>query len=351
MKRFYILPIIGLILLVLIVIKIINQSGQKKAAVIKPVAQAVLAECTIARDTLIDFTYKATGHTRANERVDLVGELPLRLLSIHFSEGSRVGKGDLLFQLDDSEIRANLKRVRARLELAIETEKRSNSLLASGGASQQVYDEAVSNRKVLEAEEELLKVQLGKTQIRAPFSGVIGIRNVSPGAYLTPGMVLATLEDLGRLKIELFVSESYARLVQRGQKISFRMDGEPGLFGAEIVAVDPSVNQSNGNLRILAVLDNRDSRLKAGVAVSITLVSKAVAPSVYLPTQALIPTPGGYHVYVAEMGKAIYKPVSTGLRTESMVEIVNGVSAGDSVLVTGFMKVRPNLKVKIIKVW
>jgi membrane fusion protein, multidrug efflux system len=351
MKRFYVLPVLGLILVVLILIKIVHQRGQKKSEMNKPVAQAVLAECTIARDTLVDFTYKAVGHTRANERVDLVAELPLRLLSIHFKEGAKVGKGNLLFQLDDSEIRANLKKVRAKLELAVETEKRNSSLLASGGTSQQVYDESVSNRKVLEAEEELLKVQLGKTQIRAPFAGVIGIRNVSPGAYLTPGMVLTTLEDLGRLKIELYVSESYAGLVQKGQKISFRMDGEPGVFEAEIDAVDPSVDHRNGNLRILALMDNSGFRLKAGVAVSIVLVSRSEVPSVYLPTQALIPTPGGYHVYTVGQGKAVFQPVSTGLRTESMVEIVKGVSAGDSVLVTGFMKVRPNAKVKIIKVW
>ena len=351
MKRKFILPVIGVILLALILIKVFHQSAKKKTATAKPVAAIVPAECIIAKDTTVDFSYKAVGNTRANESVELVSELSLRLVSIHFKEGSRVKKDDLLFQLDDSEWQANLKKAKARLDLAVETEKRNQTLLASGGISQQTFDESVSNRKVLESEVELLKVMIAKAQIRAPFSGNIGIRNVSEGALLTPGTQLARLDDLSHLKIDFSIPEKYASMIQKGQQLQFRVDGFQGEQTATVEAIEPSVNEHSGNLEVLAIVENPDPALKAGITVSISLVSKAATPTMYVPTQALIPTPGGYNVYVLTGGKASYHSVITGLRSEKMVEIVKGVNPGDSVLVTGFMKVRPGSRVKITKVW
>jgi membrane fusion protein (multidrug efflux system) len=351
MKRKYILPIIGAVLVILILIKIIHNSKKKKTESTKPVAEAILAECIIAKDTIVDFSFKAVGHTRANESVELVSELSLRLVSIHFSEGSKVKKGDLLFQMDDSEWKANLLKVKAMLDLAVETEKRNKTLLASGGISQQTFDESVSNRRVLEAEEETLNVMIGKAKIMAPFSGIIGIRNVSVGAFVTPGTKLALLEDLSRLKIDFTIPETYVNMIRKGERFNFRLDGFPGSFNAVIEAMNPSVNTNSGNLEVLAVVEDPDPELKAGVTVSITLASKSANPTIYIPSQALVPTPGGYHVYVLRNGKANFTSVTTGLRSEKMVEIVQGVNPADSILVTGFMKVRPGTRVKIIKVW
>jgi len=351
MKRKYILPIIGAVLMILILVKIIHHSKKKKTESTKPVAEAVLAECIIARDTIVDFSFKAVGHLRANERVDLASELSLHLVSIHFDEGSKVKKGDLLFQLDDSEWKANLSKVTAILDLAVETEKRNKTLLASGGISQQTFDESVSNRRVLEAEEEMLNVKIAKAKINAPFSGVIGIRNVSAGAFVTPGTKLAQLEDLSRLKIDFAIPETYANMIRKGERFNFRLDGFPGSFTAVIEAMNPSVNANSGNLGVLAVVEDPDPELKAGVTVSITLDSKSANPSLYIPSQALVPTPGGYHVYILRNGMANFTSVTTGVRSEKMVEVVQGVNPADSILVTGLMKVRPGARVKIIKVW
>lgn len=351
MKTKHIFLIIGIGLLVLICLKIFRDSKKEKTDSAKPQVQAVQAECCIAKDTLIDFSFKAVGSTRANESVVVVSEIPLRLLSIHFKEGSRVKKGDLLFQLDDSEWTANIKKVKARLELAVETEKRNKDILESGGISQQAYDEAVMNRKVLEAEVESLEVMIGKAKIRAPFSGMIGIRTVSEGAFLNPGKILTTLEDLTRLKIDFTIPESYANMVHKGDRFNFRVEGSPRKYTAVIDALSPSIDTKSGNLDVLAVVENPDPALKAGVTVSITLVTKSTVPTIYVPTQALIPTPGGYHIYTLKNGNADYRSVTTGIRSETMVEIVSGINQGDSVLVTGFMKVRPDSKVKIIKTW
>jgi len=351
MKKTYLLPILGVIILVLILIKVLSNSKEKKNETVNPVIQVAQAECVIAKDTLIDFSYNVVGNIRANESVKITSELSLRLISIHFKEGSRVNKGELLFQLDDSEWSANIKKVKAKLDLARQTEKRNESMLATGGLSQQAFDESVSNRKVLEAEEESLNVVSNKAKIRAPFSGTIGIRNVSEGAFITPGTELTTLDDLSKLKLDFTVPEKYSGMIQKGDKISFRIEGNPTDYYAVVDAINPSVDVSTGNLRILAIVDNSDNKLKAGKAVKITLVSRAVVPSLYLPTQALIPTTGGYHIYVLSGGKAKYQKIATGMRSETFVEITDGVASGDSVLVTGFMKVSPDSKVKIIKVW
>ena len=348
-RKNYILLIIGALLLLLIVIKIISNSKKELSKSTKPGAQAVQAECFIAKDTLINFTFKAVGSIRANEVVELVSELSLRLVSIHFREGSQVKRGDLLFQLDDTELQANLKKVKAKLDLALETEKRTESLLNSGGTSKQIFDESVCDRKVLEAEAESLHVLIGKTKILAPFSGVIGIRNVSEGAYLTPGKVLTTLEDLSRLKIDFTISQTFANMIRKGELFNFRVDGNPSEYSALVEAINPSINQNSGNLKILAIVENSDAALKAGITVSINLASKSAISAVYVPTQALVPTPGGYHLFFAQKGKAVYKPVITGIRSEKLVEIIKGVVPGDTILVTGFMKLRPGSLLEIVK--
>jgi len=350
-KKSYILIITGALLLILIVIKIISNSKKEQTESAKPAEQTVQVECIIAKDTLISFTCKTVGNIRADESVEIVSELSLRLVSIHFKEGNHVNKGDILFQLDDAELQADLKKIMAKLDLAVETEKRNESVLTSGGISKQFYDESACNRKVLEAEVESLKVLIGKAKILAPFSGVIGIRNVSEGAYLTSGKVLTTLEDISRLKIDFTISQTYASMIRKGERFNFRVDGNPASYTAIIEAINPSINQNSGNLRILGIVENSDPALKAGVAVSITMDLRSTISGVYVPTQSLIPTPGGYHIYVAGNGKAGYKPVTTGIRSETMVEISKGVMPGDTVLVSGFMKVRPGSEVKIIKVW
>jgi len=351
MKKIYIIPLIGIALLVLIIIKIFGNTKKEKAALATPTVQTVHAECYVAGLTQADYSFRAVGRIKPNESVNLVSELSLRLLKINFREGSRVKKGELLFQLDDSEWQASIDKVQARLDLARETEKRNQVLLGSGGTSQQVYDESVSNRKVLEAEVKALHVLIEKAKIKAPFSGTIGIRNISEGAFLTPGIVLTSLDDLSKLKLDFTIPESYATTLKTGDPLNFRIDGIPDVQEAVIEAIDPSIDAKTGVLRLLAIVRNPHPSLKAGVAVSLEINVKSAAPSLYIPTQALIPTPGGYSAYVLKGGKATYGPVTTGIRAETMVEILNGIVPGDSVLVTGFMKVRPGSVVKIIKVW
>lgn len=351
MKKFILFPVLGAVLLVLVLVKIFANTQKEKAILTRPAQPALLAECTIAEKIPGEFSFPAVGKTRANERVELVSELSRRLVSIHFREGTRVNRGDLLFHLDDAEWKAEWLKVKAKLDLARETEERNRRLLESGGISRHVYDELVSQRKILEAEEQYLEVLIEKANIRAPFSGSTGIRRVSEGAFLTPGMVLTVLEDLSRLKLEFTVPESFATAIRKGDRISFRCDGIPDSQAAVIEAFDPSIHSGTGNFHVLAIVENPHPALKAGVSVSLTIPGDSPAPAIYLPTQALIPSAGGYNVFTLVQGKAALHKVTTGLRSEKTVEITEGIQPGDTVLLTGFMRIRQGSPVKIIKVW
>lgn len=350
MKRFIVFSLLGAILLLLILLKIFANTGKDKLAISQRGQQAVQAECLVAENALAEFSYTAVGKTRANERVELVSEIPARLVSIHFREGSKVKKGDLLFHLDDSEWIAERSRLKARLDLARETEERNVPLLNSGGISQQVFDEMVSQRKMLEAEEQILDVKIEKANIRAPFDGFTGIRKVSEGAFLSPGTVLTVLEDLSRLKLEFTVPEVYAATIKRGDRVIFRTDGLPGFQEAIIEAFDPSVSEATGNFQVLALVKNPALALKAGVAVSIDILTTSPVSALFIPTQALVPVTGGYNVFALENGKASVKKVTTGVRSDRTVEIVNGIEPGDTILLTGFMRVRQGSPVKIVKI-
>ncbi|MHC1707905.1 MAG: efflux RND transporter periplasmic adaptor subunit [Bacteroidales bacterium] len=351
MRKYYVLSGIALILLTLVIIKIVKNRHKAENQVAKVGSPAVKAECYLVRDTIINLPVRAVGYLKANERIEIVSELSRRITKINFKEGSQVKKGDLLIQLDDAEWVASMKKNNAELELARLTEDRNYKLFQSGGLSQQIYEESVSRRKILEAEAETLQVMIEKAKIRASFNGTIGIRTVSEGAFVSPGIVLTTLEDLSSLKIEFTIPESYAKKVQAGALIRFTVEGIPDTFEAMIEAADPSINKESGNLRILARVKGPTNNLIPGTAISMNLVSQSAAPGLYVPTQALLPTPGGYKVYQVHHGKAKLVSVMTGIRSERMVEIKEGVNTGDSILVTGFMKVRPDSKILISKTW
>jgi membrane fusion protein, multidrug efflux system len=350
MKRFIVFTFLGAILVFLILLKIFANTRKDKSIISNTGQQPVQAECMVAENTPGEFSYTAVGKIRANERVELVSEVSRRLISIHFQEGSKVKKGDLLFHLDDAEWIAELSRLKAKLNLARETEERNVQLLNSGGISRQIFDEMVSQRKILEAEKQILNVKIEKANIRAPFDGFAGIRNVSEGAFLSPGTVLTVIEDLSKLKLEFTVPEVYAATIKKGERVSFRTDGIPCFQNAVIEAFDPSVSETTGNYRVLALVEKPNPALKAGVVVSINIRTSSPAPVLFIPTQALVPVAGGYNVFALKNGKADLRKVTTGIRSEKTVEIVSGINHRDTILLTGFMRVRHGSPVKIVKI-
>ncbi len=351
MRKSILFIVLAVLLLVLVFLKIFRgcrEEVQRPSAAVIP---TVSAEGYIARDTTLDFPFSTVGYIRANEKTEIVSELPGRVVSIHFREGGFVRKGDLLFLLDDSEYQATLKKAEAQLELAQRAQERNAAQLASGGISQHIFDESVAHRKVLEAEADLLRVYIRKAAVRAPFGGKAGIRNVSSGAFVKPGEVLTTLEDLSLLKVDFSVPQRYAGIVHTQDPLSFTVTGQPAAYPGRVMATDPSVDRRTGNLRVLATVSANAGELVPGTAVTVTLAGKPAIPSLYIPTQALLPTPAGYDVYALSAGKCTLRHVKTGLRSPAMAEITEGVEPGDTILVTGLMRVRPGNSVHILKTW
>ncbi len=287
------------------------------------------------------------GTVLANEEVDLVSEISGKIAAIHFDEGSRVEEGQLLLKIDDSELVAERQRARYRVELAERAEARQQQLLDQGVISSETYDVALGELNVLRAELQLIEAQLVKTEIRAPFGGVIGLRWVSPGSYLSSQTRIASLHDLDPVKLDFTVPERYSTLLGIGDGISFTVAGIDRSFPGTIFAIEPSVDPATRSLRLRASCANRDGALIPGAFANVELVVRSVPDALAVPSIAVIPELGGTKVFVVREGRAEPRPVVTGIRTDSAVEIANGLVAGDLVITTGILQLEPGLEVEV----
>ena len=279
------------------------------------------------------------GTVLPNEQVDVTSEVSGKIVSINFSEGSQVSRGSVLARLNDSELRASLSRAESRLKLAELNQKRHEALLAREAVSPAEYEVAVSELEVARAEIELLKAQIEKTVIRAPFSGRIGLRQISVGSYVTPAAVIATLQDLDPLKIEFSIPETYSSRVSRGMLFYYTIDGSDVRRSARVYAIEPGLDVSNRTLTVRALSPNSGSNIMPGQFAAVEMLTGRREPLPLVPTQAIIPTMDGEQVYVVAGGTALIRPVTTGARSESFIEIVEGLAPGDTVIVEGIQTI------------
>jgi membrane fusion protein (multidrug efflux system) len=310
----------------------------------EPAALRVSAE-RVAPEELVE-RLATTGTLRANEWVELVSETAGKVVAIHFDEGSRVDRGALLVKIDDSELQAELDRVRYRLELAEQREKRQAELLEQGVISQDDYDLVLNQVNVLRSELRLIEAQLVKTEIRAPFAGIIGLRSVSVGSYLSPQTRIATLQDLDPLKLDFSVPEKYATRMRTGREVSFFVKGSERQHRGEIYAVEPGVDPETRSLTLRARCPNPEGELVPGAFADVRLVIARFEEALTVPAIAVIPELGGRKVFVYRDGKAEERRVETGLRTEDRVQIVAGLEPGEVVLTSAVQQLRPGLEVE-----
>jgi membrane fusion protein (multidrug efflux system) len=350
MKKSIILYILAGLLIAFAIYKIIKNKKESQSMTTKPVAVVLPAEGHIVRDTSVNYELNTVGTIRAFETVDIGSEISKRLVSINFEEGSTVSEGTLLFKLDDADLKAQLEKLTIQEELAQQNEERSKALLAKGGISQQTYDEELNTLKTLRAEIQIIHVDLDKTEIRAPFSGKIGLRNVSEGAYITPGLVLTTLQDIHKVKVDFSVPERYAGSIREGQKVTFTIPGSPRFFDATILAIQPNVDVTTRNLQIRAVAENTERLLFPGSSVKVFLNFGESGKTLFIPSQCLMPSLKGYSVFVVKNKIAQLNTVKTGIRTKECVQITEGISMGDTLVMTNLLRIRPGFKVKIIKI-
>jgi membrane fusion protein (multidrug efflux system) len=282
----------------------------------------------------------------AEDSVVLRPEIDGRIDRLLFSEGQPVKKGALLVTLDSADQRARVAAAQADLKLAESRYKRSEELVAQNFISKQALDEARANLDILHARLRQEQVALDKTVLRAPFAALVGLRQVSPGAYVSKGDDIVRLDALGNLKLEVPVPETYLTLVRIGLPITLTIDALPGQsFSGKVHAIDPVVDPVSRNVRVRARIANPKGQLKPGMFARAVADLGGKTHAILLPEQVIVPRPDGNYVFLAVNGKAELRKVVLGKREPGRVEIISGVAVGDTVILDGQIKLRPGVPV------
>lgn len=293
-------------------------------------------------------TITAVGSLRSDESVMLRPEVAGRINAIQFREGQPVSKGTILVRLDPVVNQAEVQQARANLTLAKSKFNRAVDLAKQNFISGQARDEAENNLKVAEAAVSLAEAHLAKTEIRAPFSGVIGLRSVSVGDYVKEGADMVNIESIDPLKVDFRVPETFFRQVQTGQPLSIALDSFPGkLYDGKVIAVNPLIDAAGRSVVIRAQVGNNESRLRPGMFARVRLVTKDAHDALVVPEQAIVPEGDEQYVFRVLDGKAVRTRVETGQRRDAKVEIVKGLGFDDVVVIAGQIKLRDGVPVAI----
>jgi membrane fusion protein (multidrug efflux system) len=291
----------------------------------------------------------AVGSLRSDESVVITSEIAGRIDAIHFKEGTSVPEGAPLISLDDSVYQAEFHQAEAKRVLAEQSNQRVTELFSRKISSASSKDEAESNLAVANAETELAKARLDKTRIVAPFSGIVGLRQVSVGDYITPGDPLVGLDAIEQIKVDFKVPEKYLSAVHTGQPIEIKLDAFPGeTFRGEVFAIDPRVDIEGRSVFIRARVPNKDQKLRPGQFARVTLIREVKPDALTVPEAAIVPKGADQFVFKIVDGKVQLAKVSIGTRRAGRVELVEGVSAGELVVTAGQLKIRDGAAVTVV---
>ncbi|MFD2940384.1 efflux RND transporter periplasmic adaptor subunit [Flavobacterium notoginsengisoli] len=288
-----------------------------------------------------------SGSIEANEQVEIHSEVSGIVEGIFFNEGSNVTKGQVLFKVNDIELKAQLRQAVTKEGLAAENERRAKLLLQKEAISQEEADVARADHASAQAQTQLIKAQIFKTSVRAPFSGKIGLRNISPGTYITPTVLVAKLVNTSKLKITFSIPEKYASQVQSGSIIDFIVSGSNKTYNAKIYAIEPEVAVATRTLQIRAIADNTDGKLFPGTFADIKLPLNIIKDAIVVPSQAIIPIQDGKKVFIANNGQAKEVMVDATTRTDSSILILSGLKAGDTLITSGVMSLKNEAPIKV----
>ncbi len=304
----------------------------------------------VAKIAAADFSDEAgaVGNLKSNESVVMRPETPGRIAAVNFKDGAIVGKGAVLVTLDAAVQEAELQQARANLALAQSNHKRNQELLEKKFVTAQALDNSAATLKVQEAAVQLAEAKVGRMRIKAPFNGMVGLRNVSVGDYVKEGQDLINIEDIGTLRVDFKLPETYLGRVVKGQVVEVSTDALPGeQFKAVLDAVDPMVDQNGRAISSRARLDNVSGKLRPGMFVRVRLLFGDRKNVLMAPEQAIVPG-AQPTVFKVVDGKAVTTKVKLGVRRAAQVEIVDGLAAGDVVVTAGQLKLRDGAPVRAI---
>lgn len=288
-----------------------------------------------------------SGSTIPNEEVAITTEVAGKIVDIRFKEGEFASKGKTLVRLDDEELQAERKRLVVQRNLNDKIAERLKALYEKEGVSLQDYEVAAAEVDKTDADIALLDAQLQKRTISAPFSGRLGLRMVSEGSYLAPGTPIVQLVSVNPIKLEFDVPEKYSNAIAAGTKVRFRLDGNEEAYQATVTAAEPNINTNTRTLRFRATAPNPNGRILPGAFANVEVALKSYESTLLIPTQAIIPDVNEKTVLVFRNGKAEVVTVKTGIRRNQDIQVLSGLSQGDTVIVTGLMQIKPGEAVNI----
>ncbi len=301
----------------------------------------------ILQPRVLENNILATGNVIANEEVELRTEVPGRIVAINFDEGTHVNKGTLLLKIDDRELDARLKKLQVDEKQAKDDLYRKEKLLELKAVSQEEYDKAFNTHGIALAEIELIRTQISKTEIYAPFSGQIGLRQVSPGGFISSSTLVARLQQTDPVKIDFAIPEKYRGKVKKGTLIKFRVEGNDNSFTGHVYAIEPKIDPATRNISIRAICPNPTGSLIPGSFAKVDIVLDKIPDALVIPSEAIIPQMNGEKVLVCRNGRATSQVIGTGIRTERDVEVTSGLKPGDTIITTGLLQLREDASVKI----
>lgn len=284
------------------------------------------------------------------EETELHPEVSGRVTGIYFNEGSNVLQGSVLVKLYDGDLQAQLSKLRVQLKVAEETMARYEALLKINGVSQQEYETYKLSVNNIQADMSIVQTSIARTQLRAPFSGRLGLRNISIGAYITPATTISTLRKINQLKLEFSVPEKYGSEMKPGNKVEFMLESNEKVYIAKIIATENNIAEESRSLKIRAMVDKPDAQLIAGSFAKVKIELGQNDAALMIPSQAVIPKARNKEVILYRNGTATTATVTTGIRDSAMVEITSGLKTGDTVLITGLLTTKPGSKVVLGKV-
>jgi membrane fusion protein, multidrug efflux system len=312
---------------------------------LRQVQQRLNAAGYLITPTSLSEFVNSSGTLKPDEEVDLAFETSGKIVGINFIEGTRVKKGDLLAKINDKPLQAQLEKLEAQLKMAQAKEFRQRSLLDKDAISQESYDQVQTDVQSIKADINLIKARISETELRAPFDGIIGLRNLSEGSYATSSTRISHLIKMSPLKIEFSIPEKYASEIKVGYPLTFKIDGIDQVFNATVYAVDPKADVNMRTIVLRAMYPNKNEELKSGRYAEITLQMSHKENAIAIPTEALIPEMEGVKVFVFRKGKAQSVKVQIGLRTEAKIQVTDGLKFGDTLITSGIMQLRQGLPV------
>lgn len=318
-----------------------KEDSRKNKAVLPPTVDVI-----IVRPQSISNTVEANGTVVAGEFVEVRPEISGRLIYLNVAEGSNVSRGTVIAKINDADLKAQLNKVKVQLELAEITVDRYKKLLDIQGINRADYDAALNQVNSLKADIGIIQANIAKTIVRAPFSGIVGLRQVSNGAIVSPATILATLQQMGKTRIDFTLPENYANFLRRGSTVFIETGANGGAKKrAAVIAIEPQINTATRNVIVRARLQ-QGAKVNPGSFVKV-YVDAGEENGMMIPANAIIPDARAKQVVVVKSGKAKFVDIETGVRQVGAVQVIKGLAEGDSVAVSGVLFARPNAPVKV----